>query len=217
MKFPAFLQQRLDERRQRNRLLRVEQLEDRHVLDGSVSGVAFSDLNSDGVFQPGAGETTVASRRVYIDANANGQFDSATEASALTAADGTYSIGNLAAGNYRLVLEGSEVWEQTAPRAPSNMWVTHYDSLYEYTRSGQLVRILPVEAPPGGRRAGYFAMKDVTVDHSGRIHVLQGDYQLAYISTFDPATGTWQHHTSPEFTSGVALDAYLASTERRGS
>jgi hypothetical protein len=201
MKFTAFLQQRLDERRQRNRLLRVERLEERQVLAGSVSGVAFNDLNSDGVFQPGAGETTVASQRVYIDANANGQFDSATEASALTAADGTYSIGNLAAGNYRLVLEGSEDWEQTAPRAPSNMWVTHYDSLYEYTRSGQLVRILPVEAPPGGRRDGYFGMKDVTVDHLGRIHVLQGDYQLAYISTFDPSTGLWQHHTSPELKS----------------
>jgi VCBS repeat-containing protein len=171
------------------------------VLAGSVSGVVFSDVNSDGVFQPAAGETALASRRVYIDANANGRFDSATEASAITAADGTYSLGNLAAANYRLVLEGSEDWEQTAPVAPSNMWVTHYDSLYEYTRSGQLVRILPVEAPPGGRRAGYFAMKDVTVDHSGRIHVLQGDYQLAYISTFDPSTGTWQHHTSPEFTS----------------
>src|SRR6185503_6088842 len=111
MKFPAFRHPRIRECRKRNRLLRVEQLEGRQVLASSVSGAVFSDLNSDGVFQPAAGETAIASRRVYIDANANGRFDSATEASALTAADGTYSLGNLAAANYRLVLEGSEDWE----------------------------------------------------------------------------------------------------------
>lgn len=201
MKLSAFFHPNLTERERRIRLLRVEQLENRHVLAGSISGIVFNDFNSDGVFQPAAGETALAGRRVFNDANANGKFDSPTEASALTAADGTYTIGNLAAGSYRLVLEGAADFEQTAPLAPSNMWVTHYNSLYEYTRSGQLVRILPVDAPPGGRRDGYFAMKDVTVDHLGRVHVLQGDYQLAHISTFDPSTGLWEHHTSPELKS----------------
>src|SRR5262245_10211192 len=113
MSLPSIRQ--LFKRLPRNRALCLERLEERHVLASSISGIIFSDLNSDGVFQPAAGETPVSGRRVFIDANANGRYDSSTEASALTAADGTYTIGNLAAGNYRLVLEGGADFEQTSP------------------------------------------------------------------------------------------------------
>lgn len=166
-------------------------------MAASISGVVFFDFDSDGVFQSGAGDALLDGRRVFIDANANGRFDSTTEASALTTADGSYSIGNLAAGDYRVVLARNAEWEQTTPVGPSTMWVSQYNSLYEYTRDGRLVRIFAVEAPPGGRSA-YFAMKDVTVDRWGRVHVLQGDYQLAHISSFDPSTGIWEHHATPE-------------------
>ncbi|WP_160148247.1 SdrD B-like domain-containing protein [Rubripirellula obstinata] len=67
----------------RRRLI-LESLEDRRLLAAGVSGQVFLDSGAGGI-------------QIYADSNGNGVFDSG-ETSTLTAADGTYSLGNLPAG-----------------------------------------------------------------------------------------------------------------------
>ena len=64
----------------------------------SFGDFVWNDLDADGV-QDG-GESGINGVRVYIDTNGDGDFDSATEPSALTNASGAYSIGNLLPGTY---------------------------------------------------------------------------------------------------------------------
>ncbi len=59
------------------------------LANGSVSGYVWNDVNGDGLRT--ANEGGVPGVRVYQDRNANGLRD-ATEATALTAADGSYSF-----------------------------------------------------------------------------------------------------------------------------
>jgi hypothetical protein len=67
---------------------------------GSIAGNVFNDANSNGVKD--AGEKNLAGVRIYIDANKNGAFNSATEKSVLSDALGNYKFTGLAAGAYRV-------------------------------------------------------------------------------------------------------------------
>ena len=67
--------------------------------NASISGILFNDGNKNGVFD--AGESLLATKKMYIDANSNGKFDTG-ETSALTNASGAYSFTGLAAGTYRV-------------------------------------------------------------------------------------------------------------------
>ncbi|MCD4824617.1 MAG: choice-of-anchor D domain-containing protein [Phycisphaerae bacterium] len=64
---------------------------------GSISGLLWNDIDRDG--QKDDFEPVLDDRTVYLDANDNGQFDFG-EASVQTAADGTYTLVNLAEGSY---------------------------------------------------------------------------------------------------------------------
>jgi hypothetical protein len=66
---------------------------------GSISGLNFVDSNGNGA--RGAGEPALAGVTVYLDANNNGVLD-AGEVSTVTAADGSFSFTNLAAGTYHV-------------------------------------------------------------------------------------------------------------------
>ena len=70
------------------------------VDNGSIAGVVFDDADDDGLRD--AGEAGLANVRVYIDANSNAIFDSGTEASVLTATDGSYAFTKLLAGTYNV-------------------------------------------------------------------------------------------------------------------
>ncbi|MCM2371981.1 Ig-like domain-containing protein [Aporhodopirellula aestuarii] len=65
---------------------------------GSLTGRVFNDLNSDGV---GTSDPGLSGVTVFADANNNGLLD-ATEANAVTGADGSYSL-NVAAGTYTVI------------------------------------------------------------------------------------------------------------------
>lgn len=67
------------------------------VGTGVISDLVWFDLDADGVKD--ATETGIAGVRVWLDYNNDGIFD-ANEATAISDANGLYSIGNLAAGNY---------------------------------------------------------------------------------------------------------------------
>ena len=64
---------KVQQRRVRRRQLRVEQLELRRVL-ASVSGTVFTDLDNDGIYEPGAGETPLANESVFVDLDNNGTW-----------------------------------------------------------------------------------------------------------------------------------------------
>jgi subtilisin family serine protease len=55
----------------------------------TVNGFAFEDMNGDGIFNPS--ETGIAGAVIYVDANNNHTLDNG-EATATTAADGSYSL-----------------------------------------------------------------------------------------------------------------------------
>lgn len=78
------------------------------VIAGSVSNQVFSDLNGDGVYQPEAGEFGIASVKVsvFLDTNGNGKVDAGEVevGSAITDGKGQYSIKNVPVG-----LDGSTI------------------------------------------------------------------------------------------------------------
>ncbi len=87
---------------------------------GSVGGVVFNDVNSNG--NRDAGDAGLPARTVYVDANNNSSLDTG-ERRAITNASGEYSIGELLPGSYviRQVLSSGT---QTAPTTVAASTVT---------------------------------------------------------------------------------------------
>ena len=85
-----------------------------------VSGSKFHDLNGDGTWQKsGAGaEPGLAGWTIYVDLNDDGQRQG-TEPSAVTAANGSYTIGGVSAGDHQVREEppanADSAWRCTAP------------------------------------------------------------------------------------------------------
>ena len=82
------------------------------VRESTISGIAYHDLDGDGVRD--AGEPPLSEWVVYLDTDRNGQFGGG-ERSATTTADGTYSFGGLRAGEYRVALAPYTYWAQSTP------------------------------------------------------------------------------------------------------
>ena len=61
-----------------DRRLRLEPLEARCLLDGTISGYVRQDVNGDGILQPS--DPGAAGFRVYLDANRDGQLQEANGA-----------------------------------------------------------------------------------------------------------------------------------------
>jgi hypothetical protein len=76
-------------------------------------------------------------------------------------------------------------------------------TIREYTPAGALVR--SIQVPFGGGDAS--EARGVTVDAAGRIHVFNGTFQ-PYLSTLDPATGTWTHRTHPGWNLDINNGSY---------
>lgn len=66
---------------------------------GTISGVVFDDLDKDG--QLDSTDKRLGYRKMYIDANKNGQYDSG-EKTATTNSSGVYTFSNLGSGTYRI-------------------------------------------------------------------------------------------------------------------
>lgn len=90
----------------------IEQLEAR-LQYANLSGQVFHDTDNSESFD--AGESAYRGWRVFIDANANGQYD-AGETSTLTDSKGRYSFDNVPAGTYLLgTVAPSSDYLQTTP------------------------------------------------------------------------------------------------------
>ncbi|MDB5321579.1 MAG: Alkaline phosphatase [Phycisphaerales bacterium] len=105
---------RLFARRLARRLVVVEAVEARLLLAGSVQGIAWDDLNADGVLQ--SGEPLLSNWTLYLDANHNAKLD-AGEVTTTSSASGAFSFGNLTAGNYLIGAVLKSGWSQTYPSA----------------------------------------------------------------------------------------------------
>jgi hypothetical protein len=90
---------------------------------GSIFGQVFNDLNDNGIFDSGSGETGVAGVTVYLDLNNNGALDPG-EPTAVTGSQGQYEFDHLAPGSYtvRQVLQPG--WIQTSPSGNAGLAVT---------------------------------------------------------------------------------------------
>jgi hypothetical protein len=75
------------------------------VPGGSVAGIAFHDVNGDGIAQ--AGEAGLAGWIVWADLDLNGARDGA-EPSSVVAADGRYTLGPLPGGQYTLRIQSPD-------------------------------------------------------------------------------------------------------------
>jgi uncharacterized repeat protein (TIGR01451 family) len=82
-------------------------------VGAAVSGTVFEDLDGDGAARE-AGEPGSAGRRVYLDGDADGARD-ASEPTALTAGDGTFSFDGLVAQAWQLRLELSASYACDSP------------------------------------------------------------------------------------------------------
>lgn len=79
----------------------------------TITGVKWNDLNENG--RQDNGEPGLPGWTIYVDSNANGQFD-AGEPSAVSAADGSYTINGLAAGKHVVSEVPQSGWEQIFPK-----------------------------------------------------------------------------------------------------
>jgi hypothetical protein len=86
----------------------------------TLSGYVVNDTNKDGRWS--SGESGLASRRVFLDADNDGNYD-AGEITQLTASNGKYVFSNLAAGTYSVRQVLPSGWRQTNP-APGTALVT---------------------------------------------------------------------------------------------
>ncbi|MFN8854921.1 MAG: SdrD B-like domain-containing protein, partial [Planctomycetaceae bacterium] len=88
------------------------------TLPGTVSGIAWSDLNANGVRDTdGTGAFTdpgITGRTVFIDLNSNGILDT-TDRSATTASDGTYTFSNVNPGTLTIIEVIPAGWSATNP------------------------------------------------------------------------------------------------------
>ncbi len=82
----------------------------------TITGVKWNDSNENG--RQDNGEPGLPGWTIYVDSNANGQFN-AGEPSAVSAADGSYTISGLAAGKHVVSEVPQAGWEQIFPQ-PAN-------------------------------------------------------------------------------------------------
>lgn len=94
---------------------------------GSIAGTAYEDGDADGLARE-AGESALAGRTVYLDANGNGARDTG-ETTAATDASGNYSFSGLAPGSYTVRQVVPAGWTQSAPAGAHVATVASQSSL----------------------------------------------------------------------------------------
>ena len=82
---------------------------------GTLNGVKFSDLDADGMREPG--EVVLSGWTVFLDTNQNGLLDNG-EASVITGDDGVFSFTGIAPGTVLIGEVGQVGWQRTTPNAP---------------------------------------------------------------------------------------------------
>lgn len=101
------------------------------------------------------------------------------------------AAGNTTTSNESFILQGLAA-TPVSPFTAGNVLVTADEGLQEFSRDGELVRRFLI---PKLDISSFHWSYDVVVDSLGRAHVLCSiDGGRTYLSSFDPALGTWTHH-----------------------
>ncbi|KKK58879.1 hypothetical protein LCGC14_3039980, partial [marine sediment metagenome] len=96
----------------RSRRLRLESLEQRRLLAGSIQGIKWLDVNADGIRD--ANETGIHEWIIYLDENQNGHRE-VDELATKTDEHGEYLFANVPDGVYTVSEELPDGWVQTFP------------------------------------------------------------------------------------------------------
>ena len=88
---------------------------------GQISGTAYNDTNFDNSRE--VGESGIYLSTVFVDANGDGTLDNG-EISAITAADGTYTLSNVPAGTWSIRQLPPPGYVQTAPAGAAARTIT---------------------------------------------------------------------------------------------
>jgi hypothetical protein len=134
---------------------------------GSILGVAFDDVNGDGVRQ--ANELGISGLRVFHDLDSSGTWD-ANEPFAFTTDNGAYFLANITPGSVRLDIEISSALSLTTPVAGFRTVMLLSDG----TVTNQLFGIRNQSNSDWGDLAGY---PTLLVDNGPR-HVVVPGFQL---------------------------------------
>ncbi len=79
----------------------------------SISGHKWNDADVDGVWD--AGEPPLEGQTIYVDLDNDGQWDDPDEPSAVTASDGSYTIGDVKPGEYTIRAVTDSGWFSSLP------------------------------------------------------------------------------------------------------
>ncbi|HEX2473663.1 MAG TPA: SdrD B-like domain-containing protein [Lacipirellulaceae bacterium] len=162
----------------RKRKAAFERLEPRHVLAGQITGVAWQDVDADGMRD--ADEPVADGAVVYLDLNNSGAADE-DEPTRVTDANGGYAFADLAAGPYVVRQSLTDGWVQTSPQATPRLAVINSDAeiLTIRTTSGAVIQQVPI--PVIGTSSE--TPRELTVDERGRIHIYNGTFDRQLNST----------------------------------
>ncbi|MEZ4210428.1 MAG: SdrD B-like domain-containing protein [Patescibacteria group bacterium] len=80
----------------------------------TIAGFKYNDLNGNGAWDEGEGETGIPGWTIYLDLNENGSLDDG-EPNMTTVGDGSYAFDGLVNGPYVVREESAAGWDQTEP------------------------------------------------------------------------------------------------------
>ena len=194
------------------------------VSEAEIKGVAFDDLNSNGVKD--TGEIGIAGMTMYLDLNNNAVWD-VGEPTQVTDTGGNYIFGTLSEGVHLVRQMPRSGWENivnaNSQLMSGNIWALvdddrkingywHAHALHEYEMDGSsTLNVIPI---PDGYNvdADNDSPREVLAGNFGEIHVMNGT-SSPELSTYFPETTSWNHEEFPfwdfnAFTYHGGMDTY---------
>ena len=95
---------------------------------GSKSGIKFNDINKNGTQE--AGEWEMPGWTIYVDYNDNGTLDAPDEPSAVTGADGSYTITGIKPGTWKIREVLQDDWYCSLPTT-TDVYGHYYEETFE--------------------------------------------------------------------------------------
>jgi hypothetical protein len=101
-------------------LVEIEPASDQPPSGNLITGIKFNDLDGDGLWEPGDGESGLPGWTIWLDTNNDGIPDQTTQ----TNSQGGFDFPGVSAGTYTVGEELQPGWTQTSPPAPGTFTFT---------------------------------------------------------------------------------------------
>ncbi|MEM6365427.1 MAG: SdrD B-like domain-containing protein, partial [Planctomycetota bacterium] len=180
----------------------MESLESRQLL-AAISGAVFEDVNLDGIQQDS--EPGIADIQVYLDENANGQFETG-EPTDVTNAEGIYAFTTLDGGDYIVRIVPGPGLVQVNPSVTYAYTNIVFDDDGVLKRGSQLVTLTPdgvvtdVGRPTENRMDGLVRIADGSL--------IAADFKANAVFRVDPNDGEIRRigNSGEDIVGGLAYD-----------